>query len=374
VLTDLSLCRYPQTRDPNLRAYSAADEYLLWQLSQAPWRDPILVVNDAFGALTVVLQQYPRYFYSDSFLATRAMQINLKNNQCPTDNLALLSLELAENNVKLSPQPATHFDRVILRVPKHHSLLKMQLGLIKPFLKPGAQIIAAGMSKEIHRSTLATFEQVIGHTHTSLARKKARLIFSENTIPYHASNEPTHFKTVSLAEFGFNLQVLPGVFSRDKLDMGTRVLLNCLPELSPGRWLDLGCGSGVIGCYLQKRYADAQLVFSDESQVAILSTQHSFRALFGQKSAEFHHTDGTLNISGGFDAVFCNPPFHQNNAQNIALGKRMIINAHKALKPGGELWLVANRHLPYAKPLRHRFSSVNMVSRDPKFIVWHAQK
>jgi 16S rRNA G1207 methylase RsmC len=42
------------------------------------------------------------------------------------------------------------------------------------------------------------------------------------------------------------------------------------------------------------------------------------------------------------------------------------------LAPGGELWLVANRHLPYGKTLQRDFSEVTRLLESDKFIVWRA--
>jgi 16S rRNA G1207 methylase RsmC len=42
------------------------------------------------------------------------------------------------------------------------------------------------------------------------------------------------------------------------------------------------------------------------------------------------------------------------------------------LAPAGELWLVANRHLPYGKALQRDFADVTRLLESDKFIVWRA--
>ena len=53
-----------------------------------------------------------------------------------------------------------------------------------------------------------------------------------------------------------------------------------------------------------------------------------------------------------------NPPFHDGGAEDKALGQNFIRRAASALRKGGTLWLVANRHLPYEAVLGEHFRRV----------------
>ena len=67
-------------------------------------------------------------------------------------------------------------------------------------------------------------------------------------------------KTVEYRALGMHFKCTTdaGVFCRDGLDMGTRILLEALPELS-GRILDLGCGWGPVGCCMAARWPQAEI-------------------------------------------------------------------------------------------------------------------
>ena len=59
-----------------------------------------------------------------------------------------------------------------------------------------------------------------------------------------------------------------------------------------------------------------------------------------------------------FDAILCNPPFHTSRQADPALGVAFLTAAARCLSPGGTLWLVANRHLPYERALSESFAQV----------------
>ena len=59
------------------------------------------------------------------------------------------------------------------------------------------------------------------------------------------------------------------------------------------------------------------------------------------------------------DFIVSNPPFHtQSRADRPDIGQRFIAVAAQALRPGGRLYVVANRHLPYEAALSEAFASV----------------
>lgn len=76
-------------------------------------------------------------------------------------------------------------------------------------------------------------------------------------------------RAVTLTALGVKMRLVTdaGVFSREGLDAGTRILLEALPPLA-GRVLDLGCGWGALGLTLAKRYPEAQFVLTDLNERA----------------------------------------------------------------------------------------------------------
>ena len=69
-----------------------------------------------------------------------------------------------------------------------------------------------------------------------------------------------------------------------------------------------------------------------------------------------------------------NPPFHTGRAADPALGIAFIAAAARALTGSGQLWMVANRHLPYEAALRDRFKTVEELGGDAAFKLFHATR
>ncbi|MFF3792963.1 methyltransferase [Streptomyces sp. NPDC001981] len=372
------LARFPEhPRDP-FRAWDAADEYLLRQLEGIDGAEPVdlsgavVVVGDRWGALTTVLAGHRPVQITDSYLAQRATLANLTRNGDDPDTVRLLSAR---------DTPPERIDVLLVRVPKSLALLEDQLHRLAPAVHAGTVVIGTGMVKEIHTSTLKLFERIIGPTRTSLAVKKARLIFctpdpalARTPSPWpHRYDLPDGVGSVS----GRTVVNHAGIFCAERLDIGTRFFLSHLPERSgPDRIVDLGCGNGVVGTSAALANPEATVTFIDESYQAVASAEATFRANLGTDAeATFLVGDGMADVPpGSVDLVLNNPPFHSHLATTDATARTMFHGARTALRQGGELWVVGNRHLGYHTQLRRTFGNCTTVAGDPKFVVLRAVK
>ncbi|WP_103512334.1 methyltransferase [Streptomyces sp. SM13] len=371
------LARFPEhPRDP-FRAWDAADEYLLRQLTD-PETGPVdlsgtvAVVGDRWGALATALAAHRPVQISDSYLARRATLANLARNGLDADAVRLLSSR---------DTPPDRIDVLIVRVPKSLAFLEDQLHRLAPAVHSGTVVIGTGMVKEIHTSTLKLFERIIGPTRTSLAVRKARLIFSTPDTGLPRTPSPWPYRYELPADVGpvAGLTTVnhAGIFCAERLDIGTRFFLKHLPTRGGAvRVVDLGCGNGVLGLSAARANPDAHLTFVDESYGAVASAEETFRAGApdGAK-ADFLVGDGLGDLDpGSVDLVLNNPPFHSHLATTDATARTMFAGARTALRQGGELWVVGNRHLSYHTHLRRIFGNCTTVAGDPKFVVLRAVK
>lgn len=248
-------------------------------------------------------------------------------------------------------------------------------------MHPGTLVVGTGMVTEIHTSTLQLFERILGPTRTSLAVKKARLIFC---TPDPALVRPANPWPLSYAlpgdlgpASGRTVVNHGGIFCAERLDIGTRFLLQHLPaRRGHEQVVDLGCGNGIVGTAAALANPEAEVTFIDESFAAVASAEATFRANTPAGApARFQAGDALAAVpAGSVDLVLNNPPFHSHQATTDATAWRMFTGARRALRPGGELWVVGNRHLGYHVKLRRLFGNCRTVAGNPKFVILCAVK
>ena len=157
-----------------------------------------------------------------------------------------------------------------------------------------------------------------------------------------------------------------GVFSREGLDMGTRILLEALPEVS-GRVLDLGCGWGPVGVALGKRYPAAEFVLTDVNERAAELAERNLRDN-GVCNARVVCGEGFENIKGTFDLIALNPPIRAGKAVIYEL----FANAAARLNAGGALYIVIRKQQgaeSAQKYLETIYRDVERVARDKGYWV-----
>ncbi|WP_392587799.1 23S rRNA (guanine(1835)-N(2))-methyltransferase RlmG [Serratia ureilytica] len=364
----LELERYPQQEESTqLQAWEAADEYLLQQLENIDIGGrPVLIFNDNFGTLACALHAHRPYSVSDSYMSQLATRHNLKLNGLDPELVTLLD-SLAE----LPAAPAV----VLIRVPKALALLEQQLRALRHVVTEDTLIVAGAKARDVHTSTMQLFEKVLGPTRTSLAWKKARLIFCQaaDIVP-PAAAETTNW---TLDGTDWLIHNHANVFSRGSLDIGARLFLDHLPRGLNGHIVDLGCGNGVIGLTALAQNPEAQVTFVDESYMAVASSELNVEHNLPQEldRCQFEVNNALAGIEReSVQAVLCNPPFHQQHAITDHTAWQMFCDAKRCLQVGGELRIVGNRHLDYHQKLKRLFGNCTLVASNKKFVILRAVK
>lgn len=364
------LRRLPEKSNDFLQAYDAADRYLLEYIHEhlsLSKEDSIAVFNDAFGALTVALFEYQPCVVTDSFLAKQAILRNLDRNGLDQAGLTLQDCQ----TVISSP-----LRYVFLKIPKTLALLEYQLISIRPFINSDTTLIATGMMKNLSASVWKVFEHTVGPTSTSLALKKAKLIHVTVSSSTSGIDNP-YPSSYRLEGKDWLITNHANVFSRERLDIGTRFLLDILPQVSEARrYIDLGCGNGIVGISLAVQSPDSKVTFIDESYMAVDSARINFETVIGNcDRGEFIVNDALTDMGSEIaDCIVCNPPFHQSHVIGDFIARRMFHQAKKALTSKGEFWVIGNRHLKYHTILNGLFEQCDLVAHNPKFMIYRCQK
>jgi 23S rRNA (guanine1835-N2)-methyltransferase len=364
------LNRSPFGDPQNLQAWDAADEYLLNYVASECKPSAgikLLVLNDSFGALSVALNTLRPDVVSDSYLSQQATRFNLVQNDLPEPDGSLMN----------SLEPLNkRYDLVLIKVPKTMAFLEDQLIRLRPALTASSKVVLAGMIKNLAPSVWTLVERLLGATTTSLARKKARLIFAEPDPgkPMPSNPYPTGYR---LENSRYWISNYSNVFSREKLDIGTRFFLQHITHrVEKCDIVDLGCGNGVVGLIAAERNPAASVHFIDESYMAIASARDNFSRAFGQQRvATFTIRDGLRDFqTESADLILCNPPFHQQHTVGDQIAYGMFKQSRKILRSRGELWVIGNRHLPYRSYLDRFFGSHRVIASNSKFVILKAIK
>lgn len=362
------LFRLPRRPEEKLRAWDAADEYLLKTVHDK-FSDitKVLICNDSFGALSVALHRQQPLNWSDSFIAQQAARSNLINNGLTEDAVGFI------DSMHVPPTP---IDMVLIKVPKTLALLEDQLIKLKPLLTESSQVLIAGMVKTMPSSLWKMVERIIGPTNTSLAVKKAKVIqvTVDQDLPLADNPYPTIW---GLENSSLTLVNHANVFSREKLDIGARFLLEHLPQTDgEGNIIDLGCGNGVLGLMAARQNLASTVHFIDESFMAIASATENYQQLErATELASFRVSDGLSNFEDeSGDLILCNPPFHQGQAVDDGAALDLFSQAQRVLRQGAELWVVGNRHLGYHKKLKKWFKPVETIASNKKFVILKATR
>lgn len=364
----LSLRRYPaKSQHVSLQAWDSADEYIINHLADNPQlKDlPKIILNDDFGALASCFHRDDDvtdsdYWYSDSKVAELALQQNWQKNIAQHCHFSLLN--------KLDPQ-VCGVRLAILKLPKNNHFLIEQLIYLRKILPQGSLVITAGKANQIAKSTLSLYEKHLGNTHTSLAVKKSRLIFTEVD---NTKATQSRFPLIWQANpSGVNIYNLANVFSAMQMDIGARFLLDHLPNVQNKRVVDLGCGNGILSAHLLSQ-EPAELHCVDDSAMAVESASQTIKLndLATTTKAFFWHSNCMEQVDvNNVDLVLCNPPFHQQNTITDHIAWQMFHDAKQALRVGGELRIVGNRHLGYHEKLKRLFGGSKVVASNKKFVI-----
>ncbi|WP_238181195.1 class I SAM-dependent methyltransferase [Methylobacterium trifolii] len=236
-------------------------------------------------------------------------------------------------------------------------------------LEPGGTLLALA-PKDRGGARLAKELAGLGCTVADAPRRHHRICTTirpaapEGLEAATAEGGPRHVDNLALC-------TQPGIFSWDRLDPGSALLLASLPALK-GVGADFGCGLGILARAVLASSAVTGLGLIDIDRRAVEMARRNVgdpRATV--RWADIRAADPTL---ARLDFVVTNPPFHDGGAEDQALGKVFIARAAEVLRPGGTLWLTANAHLPYEAPLRAAFRHVTPVASASGYKVYEARK
>ena len=246
----------------------------------------------------------------------------------------------------------TSFDGAALFLPKSRELTDYLLQALAARL-PGAELYLVGEKRAgIERASkqLAAFgkpRKLDSARHCQLWQ----VTVEQTPVQPNLQALAQHF-SLELDDGPLQVVSLPGVFSHGRMDRGTALLLKHLDQLPPGHLLDFGCGAGVLGATLKRRYPDSEVSMLDVDAFALASSRLTLAA--NGLEATILAGDGIQAAPSGLAAILSNPPFHQGVHTSYAATEQMLREAVSHLQARGEIRLVANNFLQY-QPLLEKY-------------------
>lgn len=134
-----------------------------------------------------------------------------------------------------------------------------------------------------------------------------------------------------------------GTFSRNRLDFGTRLMLEAGLSVqdfpAQGKILDLACGWGPVGTVVKRFFPEAELTMSDVNVRALALAEKNVVSNNPGAEARVLEADGIAGIEDHFDLIFLNPPIRAGKSTVYRLFKEACL----ALNEGGRLLCVIQK-------------------------------
>lgn len=262
------------------------------------------------------------------------------------------------------------YSLVLMLPPRQREEARALMARAVGATKPGGRVIAAVENNAGARSSEADLTRLVGPVET-MTKNKCRVFWSAPLNGAADASLATQWQALDtvrpIADGRFVSR--PGVFAWDRIDVASELLAKHLPATLAGRAADLGAGFGYLSAELLSRCPRITAMDLYEAEARALDlARNNLSELGARVPVSYHWHDVTAGLPQSYDVIVTNPPFHAHaNAGRPDIGRRFIAVAAESLNPGGRLWLVANRQLPYEAILGSSFGTIRVVAQEHGF-------
>ncbi|WP_051785679.1 class I SAM-dependent methyltransferase [Endozoicomonas numazuensis] len=270
----------------------------------------------------------------------------------------------------------SRFDGVLIFLQKSKPLMDFWLAMITPLLKENAVVWLVGENNEGIKSWRKRLKQNFSAVKNMDNARHCSLIEASEVFDNDSGFSRFDFYSaydLQIKNTSMKLFSLPGVFSHGRVDVGTAVLLDTFDACTAMQVLDFGCGAGVVAGFLGQLNPDAHFTLVDSDALAIESSTRTLQEN-DVKNFNIVASDGLSEISGEFDLIVSNPPFHQGVKTHYAVTEQFLAESANRLKKGGELRIVANSFLRYEPIIKKAFGDCKTLVVKNGFTIYQAFK
>lgn len=264
------------------------------------------------------------------------------------------------------------FDAVVYRVSKERHVSHRCLNIAQQWLKERGRLILFGKKQEGIKTYFEKALKILGFQGRL---EKDGDWYLADLIAGHAGDnrldDGEYGQVRYIADcFGYQLYSKPGVYGWKTVDAGSALLADCLRDEFSDRDLarksvvDLGCGSGYL-TLLAASCGFGEITATDNNAAAIKAIQYNCG--INRISANILADDCGANLTGRFDYLWCNPPFHQGFEVSADLTQKFIQAAHRLLVNGGSGYFVVNAFIPLETLAKPIFKMPGVLQNNKKF-------
>ncbi|MCD7099275.1 class I SAM-dependent methyltransferase [Stenotrophomonas sp. MMGLT7] len=264
------------------------------------------------------------------------------------------------------------FELVLVLPPRQREEARALFARALALVAPGGIVVACQANNEGARSGEGDLQQLAG-LGGKLTKNHCRVYWTAPQAGGHDAALLARWRTLDAPRPILDGRFLsrPGIFAWDRLDPASQLLAGQLPATLAGRGADLGAGYGYLSAHVLAHCPEVTALDLYEAEARALAlARRNLEPVAGDVALDYRWHDVTAGIDPGYDFIVSNPPFHTPaRADRPDIGQRFIAVAAQALRPGGQLWLVANRHLPYEQVLNDSFGQVRVAAERDGFKV-----
>ncbi|MGL1957742.1 MAG: methyltransferase [Colwellia sp.] len=269
-------------------------------------------------------------------------------------------------------------DLVIIAFPKSKAELTFTLAMIAQYLTENTKVILVGEKKGGIQSSPKLIENFLVNYQKIDSARHCLLyvgIFTNKNLPidakpFNINDWFTQYK-ITINDVTLTIASLPGVFSQQKLDIGTALLLQNLPESMQGKILDFGCGAGVISCFIGKKFANTELSLLDVSALALASAKKTLS--LNNLSGTVFASNSLSTVKEHYQHIVSNPPFHQGIKTNYRATEQFLQQGKNHINRQGTITIVANSFLRYRPIMEEYIGRTALLIKKHGFTVYHGK-
>lgn len=314
------------------------------------------------------------WWHLDAYVAAKVRRTLERNGALRVQ--AAAASDLPSVSVPGEPPPAScePFDLVALPFPRGQEaqLSRELVEEAHAALRPGGRLLASTDDRDGYWLK-KVLKEVLGNSTVAHDGGRAGLVLAARRTRERAVvRDHRHPLRATLRGRAFELESRPGVFGNARLDAGTRALAEAAPVGDASSVLDIGCGYGALGLAAAASAPSGRALLVDSNARAVALAERNAatngianaRVLCRAKLEE-------LGEPATYDLALANPPYFSG----FRIARAFVSAASAALRPGGELWLVAKAADPHRAILEELgFSDVRIEATEGGHGIVHGKR